>query len=112
MAKQRQERFAARAKAERPANPVERLNLMADAMQARGAALKKVADAAGPLYSSLDDAQKHRFVVLARMLRPHGGMGEHRGHGERDGRGPGWHRGMMGPDGPRGPGGPDGPSRL
>jgi hypothetical protein len=112
MGKQRQERFAARATAERPANPIERLNLMADAMQARGAALKKVADAAGPLYSSLDDAQKHRFVVLARMLRPHGGMGEHRGHGERDGRGPGWHRGMMGPDGPRGPGGPDGPSRL
>jgi hypothetical protein len=48
MAKQRQERFAARANAERPTNPVERLNLMAEAMQARGAALKKVADAAGP----------------------------------------------------------------
>jgi zinc resistance-associated protein len=118
MAKQRQERFAARANAERPANPVERLNLMADAMQARGAALKKVADAAGPLYNSLDDAQKHRFVLLARMLRPHGGMGEfgeHRGAGGRgpDGRGPGWHRGMMGPDGPRGPDGPgEGPSRL
>jgi zinc resistance-associated protein len=117
MAKQRQERFAARANAERPANPVERLNLMADAMQARGAALKKVADAAGPLYNSLDDAQKHRFVLLARMLRPHGGMGEfgeRRGPGGRgpDGRGPGWHRGMMGPDG-RGPSNPgEGPSRL
>jgi len=118
MAKQRQERFAARANAEPPANPVERLNLMADAMSARGAALKKVADAAGPLYNSLDDAQKHRFVLLARMLRAHGGMGEfgeHRGPGGRgpDGRGPGWHGGMMGPDGPRGFGGPgEGPSRL
>jgi zinc resistance-associated protein len=114
MAKQRQERFAARANAQPPTNPVERLNLMADAMQARGAALKKVADAAGPLYSSLDDAQKHRFVLLARMLRPHGGMGEHRGRDERgpDGRGPGWHRGMMG-NGPRGSGGPgEVPSRL
>ena len=113
LAKQRQERFAARANAERPTNPVERLNLMADAMQARGAGLKKVAEAAGPLYSSLDDAQKHRFVLLARMLRPHGGMGDHRGPGGRgpDGRGPGWHRG--GPDGSRGPGGPgEGPSRL
>lgn len=110
MAKQRQERFAARANAERPSNPIERLNLAADAMQARGAALKKVAEAAGPLYGSLDDGQKHRFMLLARMLRPHGGMGEHHGP---DGRGPGWHRDRMGPDGERGPGGPgEGPSRL
>jgi hypothetical protein len=111
MAKQRHERFAARANAEPPANPVDRLNLMADAMSARGAALKKVADAAGPLYNSLDDAQKHRFVVLSRMMRPHDG-GEHHGRMDRDGRGPGGHRGMMGPDGPRGPAGGEGPSRL
>jgi zinc resistance-associated protein len=114
MAKLRQERFAARANAERPKDPVERLNLMADAMQARAAALKKVADAAGPLYNSLDDAQKHRFVLLARMLRPHGGrggFGEHRGPG--GGRGPGWHRGMMSPESPHGPGGSgEGPSRV
>ncbi len=114
MAKQRQERFAARANAERPANPVERLNLMADAIQARGAALKKVAEAAGPLYNSLDDAQKHRFVLLARMLRPHGGMGQFGEHrGGPDGHGPSWHRGMMGPNNPGGPMSPEsGPSRL
>jgi hypothetical protein len=113
VAKQRQERFAARANAERPKDPVERLNLMADAMQARGAALKKVAEAADPLYKSLDDAQKHRFVLLARMLRPQGeGMGRHgmRGEGMR-GEG-GWHHhGMGGPHGRMGPA-DDGPSRL
>jgi hypothetical protein len=65
--------MAARTSAERPKDPFERLNLGADAMRARGAALTKVADAAGTLYRGLDDAQKHRFMVLARVLRPHGG---------------------------------------
>lgn len=112
LAKQRQERMAARAGADRPTDPIERLNAAADAMQARGAALKKIADAAGPLYRSLDDAQKHRLMVLARVLRPHGGPdgfgrdgrpgpGRHGGPGEG-----GWHR-PFGPDGgPRGHGGP------
>ena len=54
-----------------PPNPIERLQKRADAMTTRGAALKRLADAAGPLYQSLDDAQKHRFMVLARVLRPH-----------------------------------------
>ena len=69
LAKQRSERFAARASADRPKDPVERLALRADVMSQRGAALKKLADAAGPLYKSLDEAQKHRFVVLARLGR-------------------------------------------
>jgi zinc resistance-associated protein len=55
-----------------PANPIERLQKRADAMATRGAALKKLADAAGPLYQSLDDAQKQRFTMLARFMRPHG----------------------------------------
>jgi zinc resistance-associated protein len=114
VAKLRQERFAARANADRPQDPVERLGQMADAMQARGAALKKVADAAGPLYKSLDDAQKHRFVLLARMLRPNGdGFGRHGMRGEGGGGGEGgWHH--RGPGGPRGHMGPpeEGPSRL
>ena len=67
LAKQRSERFAARASADRPKDPIERLALRADVMSQRGAALKKVADAAGPLYKSLDEAQKHRFIVLARL---------------------------------------------
>jgi zinc resistance-associated protein len=93
LAKQRSERFAARASADRPKDAVERLALRANVLSRRGAALKKLADAAGPLYKSLDEAQQHRFVVLARL-------GARRFVGER-----GWRhrRGWM----HRGPGGPD-----
>jgi hypothetical protein len=92
LAKQRSERFAARASADRPADPVARLSLRADMMQQRGEALKKVADAAAPLYKSLDDAQKHRFVMLARLNGPQFG-GWHHGH-RGHGRGmDGWRRG-------------------
>jgi hypothetical protein len=97
LAKQRSERFAARDSAEKPKDPVERLALRADVLSQRGAALKKVADAAGPLYKSLDEAQKHRFMVLARLNRPQFGR-----HGERDWmhRHPGgFGRGPMGPNG-------------
>jgi hypothetical protein len=54
-------------------------------------ALKRLADAGTPLYQSLNDAQKHRFMLLAHMLRPHG-MGERgfwHGHHEMGGRGMG-----------------------
>jgi len=94
LAKQRSERFAARANADRPKDPIERLNLRAEVMGQRAAALKKLADASGPLYKSLDDAQKHRFVMLARLgarqqaddFRGHRGMGwQH--HGPRRGDG-------------------------
>ena len=104
LAKQRSERFAARASADQPKDPVERLALRADVMTQRGAALKKVADAAGPLYKSLDEGQKHRFVMLARLggrqfggeRGPHG----HRGMGAWHHRGPGGaERGPMGPEG-------------
>ena len=37
----------------------------------QGAAdIKKIADAAKPLYASLDDSQKHKFGMLGRMLMP------------------------------------------
>ena len=99
LAKQRSERFAARASANRPTDALERLNLRAEAMTQRGAALKKLADAAGPLYKSLDEGQKHRFVALAKLGgRQAGGW---RGHHERGGPS-GWHH-----RGPRGPMGPD-----
>jgi LTXXQ motif family protein len=55
----------------RASDPVERLKRVADAMSRRGAALKQIADTAAPLYASLDDAQKNRFRVLARMGRHH-----------------------------------------
>jgi LTXXQ motif family protein len=48
----------------RTANPVERMQQRADALSESGAALKKLADAAGPLYNSLDDNQKRRFAIL------------------------------------------------
>ncbi len=58
-----------------PARPdaIERLRRGADAMAARGAALKQLADAAEPLYKSLDDSQKQRFALLMRMGQPAGG---------------------------------------
>ena len=83
--KQRSELFTARASADRPTDPVERLALRADLLTKRGTALKKLADAVGPLYKSLDDAQKYRFLMLARLegRRGHGMHGGGRMH--RDG---------------------------
>ena len=52
-------------------NPIERLQKRADALTTRGAAFKRLADASAPLYQSLDDAQKHRFVLLARFGHHH-----------------------------------------
>ena len=50
--------------------PFDRLGQRADNLAKTSAALKKVADTGAPLYQSLTDAQKGRFRVLARMLRP------------------------------------------
>ena len=68
-------------------------------MSARGAAIEKVADAAKPLYASLDDAQKRRFVMLGRALfmMGHGHPGAAMMPGMM-GRGPMGHEGMMGRD--------------
>jgi len=70
LAKMRIARFSAAHDQQPSANPIERLQRRADAMTTRGTALKHLADAAAPLYQSLDDAQKHRFELLARFLRP------------------------------------------
>ncbi len=82
LAKQRADRMDARRGARSDNNPpsrpdaLERLRRGADAMTTRGAALKQLADAAEPLYKTLDEGQKHRFAVLLRMGRsdgpPHG----------------------------------------
>ena len=98
LAKQRSDWFAARASAEKPKDPVERLNLRADVMTKRGAALKKLADAAGPLYKSLDEGQQHRFVMLAKLGGRGGERGEHGQHGGDASRSRRqWKRGPMGP---------------
>jgi hypothetical protein len=97
LAKLRAERATAlREGAPPPADMLEALQRRAEGLSRGAAAFKQVADATAPLYRSLDDGQKRRFTVLARMLRPMQASQGFR-HGRRD-------RGEMGP-GDRGPGG-------
>ena len=56
-------------------DPVARLRQRADNMTASGAALKKIADAADPLYKTLDEGQKRRLKVLTHMERRFEGGG-------------------------------------
>ncbi len=64
-----QEMMEARDHGERM-SPVDRLDAMADRLAKAAASLKTIADAAKPLYASLDDSQKHSFGALGRMLMP------------------------------------------
>jgi hypothetical protein len=77
----RAERREARASGNVPQRPdvIERLRQRADAMSMRAASIKRLADAAEPLYQSLDEGQKRRFAALLRM-------------GSRDGMQGRWHR--------------------
>jgi len=85
---------------DRASDPITRAQRAADFLTKRGAALKQYADAAAPLYNSLDDGQKVRFEILSRIGRPRfalfggnrggfrGERGDFRGgdfRGERDG---------------------------
>jgi LTXXQ motif family protein len=75
-------------------DPMTRLRQRADNMAATATALKKIADAADPLYKTLDEGQKRRLSVLTHggRLAEGGGGWKHRwmergmGRGERDGR--------------------------
>ena len=60
---------------QKPYDPVARLRERAENMGASAAAMKKIADAADPLYKTLDDGQKRRLAVLT-------GMGRWAGRGE------------------------------
>lgn len=52
---------------------IEALRLASKGLSARGAELGKIADAAKPLFDSLDDAQKRRFGILLHAIsRPQG----------------------------------------
>ncbi len=72
-------------------SPVDHLEAMADHMSRAAEDIKKIADAAKPLYAGLDDSQKHKFGMLGRMLMPEhaemmmhhmgGHMGGHMGEG-------------------------------
>ena len=68
-ADRRTERREARAAGNAPQRPdvIERLRRGADAMSTRAASVKRLADAAEPLYQSLDEGQKRRFGMLLRM---------------------------------------------
>lgn len=68
------------------------LRFMADRQAASADALRKLADASAPLYTSLDEGQKRRLAVLSRFMRSGGGM--ERGGMERGGM---EHRGPGGP---------------
>lgn len=74
LAKQRADRIAERrarprdAARQRP-DMIQRLRRGADAMTKRATALGKLADAAEPLYKTLDEGQKHRFTLLLRASR-------------------------------------------
>lgn len=69
-------------KGERP-SPIDMISRMSAHLAKASDALKKVADAAKPLYDSLDDTQKGHFGPLLRMLRGggpgHGGWGGEHG---------------------------------
>jgi gamma-glutamyl phosphate reductase len=69
-------------------SPMDRLNATAERVAQSAASLKAIVDAAQPLYASLDEAQKHKFVTLGRMLVPERGRFakaiKHLGAGEGD----------------------------
>jgi hypothetical protein len=109
---------------EQKPDPVTRLRDRADTMAIMAAAMKKIADAADPLYKTLDDGQKRRLAVLTRMDHRFGGRGgwRHRGHHHGMGMDRGFDRDRDDGDRDRGydrnrynrDGGPDrgGPERL
>jgi hypothetical protein len=77
---------------QKPDDPVARLRERADNMATTATALKKIADAADPLYKTLDDGQKRRLAILTHMEGRFGGGWRHRG----------FEHGMMGGDRDRG----------
>ena len=115
-----------------PPDAITRMRRGAEFMGERAVDLKKLADAAQPLYEKLDDAQKSRFAMLLRSgMRPgmqnrfarwrdradargddrrdhwrdRGPAGPRFGQRENDGPGgPGPRRSWRDDDGPRGPG--------
>jgi hypothetical protein len=73
MAQARQARWAERREHRQSEDAIERLRARASALTERAAGLKKLADAAEPLYRTLSDDQKRRLHILVRMMRHHGG---------------------------------------
>jgi zinc resistance-associated protein len=77
MAKQTMELRAQRESLGAASDPIERMARMGDAASKRGAAMTKLAEAARPLYASLNEDQKRRLQVLLHA-------GNHSRHGYED----------------------------
>jgi len=98
-------RMNAKPEEDAPKDPLTRLRERADNMATSATALKKIADAADPLYKTLDEGQKRRLAVLTHREGRFGGGWRHHG----------FERGMMGGDRDRDgdrDGGRSGPERL
>ncbi len=90
-AKQRIENANASANTQGDDDPVARMRQRAARMEAAAAGLKKIADAAEPLYKSLDDSQKRRLSFLMHMGDHHPGNWRERfGFSHHDGDGEHW----------------------
>jgi hypothetical protein len=55
-------------------SPMDRNLAKADRFAGTQASLEKMIEAAKPLYANLDDAQRHKFIALGRMLVPERGQ--------------------------------------
>jgi hypothetical protein len=55
-------------------SPMDRNAATAERLEQSQADLEKIIEAAKPLYASLDNAQKHKFIALGRMLVPERGQ--------------------------------------
>jgi zinc resistance-associated protein len=88
ISKERRARREERRTVEQPADGIQRLRDRADALTTRAGELRRVADAAQPLYQSLDDAQKRRFNVMFHLTerRPMSGSPTRRGTAATDHR--------------------------
>jgi hypothetical protein len=73
--------------AQKPDDPVARLRTRADNMATTAAALKKIADAADPLYKTLDEGQKRRLAILTHRGGRFGGEGWRQRGMDREGDG-------------------------
>ncbi len=82
---------------ERP-SPIERMTEMSEHLAKASAEIKSVADAAKPLFDSLDESQKHHFGPLLMGLREFRPQGEMQGGRERH-EGGDMHEGWEPPDG-------------
>ena len=67
VSKERTARRETRRTAEQRGDAIQRLRDRADELSTRAAELRRIADAAQPLYQNLDEAQRRRFDVMFRI---------------------------------------------